>query len=128
MKNIKHWLATIAVLLCSMVVNAQVFEVDDICYRVTSDTDLTVEVISRKECSGEFPNWYKGVVVIPEMVEYGGNTYRVTAIGNFAFEGCLSLTSVTIPESVTSISYSAFYNYYTLYVCSVKEVVLKCGI
>ena len=125
MKNIKHWLATIAVLLCSMVVNAQVFEVDDICYRVTSDTDLTVEVISRKECSGEFPNWYKGVVVIPEMVEYGGNTYRVTAIGNFAFEGCLSLTSVTIPESVTSISYSAFYNYYPLYVCSVKEVVLK---
>ena len=34
----------------------------------------------------------------------------VTTIGNFAFEGCSSLTSVTIPSSVTSIGESAFEN------------------
>ena len=34
----------------------------------------------------------------------------VTAIGNFAFEGCTGLTSIEIPNSVTSIGWYAFYS------------------
>ena len=33
----------------------------------------------------------------------------VTSIGDFAFEGCTSLTSIEIPASVTSIGYATFY-------------------
>ena len=34
----------------------------------------------------------------------------VIAIGNYAFFGCTKLTSITIPNSVTSIGKNAFYN------------------
>lgn len=34
----------------------------------------------------------------------------VTSIGSYAFEDCTGLTSITIPDSVTFIGYEAFYN------------------
>ena len=52
---------------------------------------------------------YKGDIVIPKSVEYEGSGFLVTSIGNYAFGDCSSLTSITIPEGVTSIGNSAFY-------------------
>jgi hypothetical protein len=46
---------------------------------------------------------------IPSKIEYDGQTYPVTSIGSSAFSYCTGLTSVTIPNSVTSIEYYAFY-------------------
>lgn len=45
----------------------------------------------------------KTTVTIPFTVTYNGNTYRVISIGECAFRGCSGLTSITIPNSVTSI-------------------------
>ena len=55
-----------------------------------------------------YSNEYSDNVVIPESVTYNGATYPVTSIGGYAFYDCSALTSVTIPNSVTSIGSSAF--------------------
>ena len=51
---------------------------------------------------------YSGAVNIPASVNYKGVEYSVTDIGNDAFCDCFGLTSVTIPNSVTSIGLDAF--------------------
>ena len=51
---------------------------------------------------------YSGEVVIPSSITVEGKEYTVTSIGNSAFYECSSLTSVTIPNSVTSIGERAF--------------------
>ena len=75
------------------------FTKDSICYRVLSKN--TVEVIQPREYL------YSGKIVIPETIT-AGNTFSVIGIGKDAFYGCRSLTSVTIPNSVTSIGARAF--------------------
>lgn len=52
---------------------------------------------------------YSGNVVIPESVEYEGNTYNVTEIGNCTFYNCQNLTSVKFPDGITTIGEEAFY-------------------
>ncbi|MCD8203312.1 MAG: leucine-rich repeat domain-containing protein, partial [Prevotella sp.] len=55
--------------------------------------------------------FYTGSVDIPSTVTNteDGNTYTVTAIGEMAFEYCSEVTSVTIPITVKTIGYRAFY-------------------
>ena len=102
MQKTKHWLMTIAMLLCSLTASAQV--VDGINYNVISSTDLTVSVAQMPPRGG---NEYQGVITIPSTINYNGKIYKVTAIGRYAFSDCM-LVSVTIPASVTSIEDDAF--------------------
>ena len=106
MKQVKLWLATIATLLCSLTASAHDFERDDIYYDITSSA--TVAVTYRGRSYGDYSNEYSGAVTIPSTVTYNSKTYRVTSIGFTAFYDCSSLTSITIPESVTGIGSYAF--------------------
>ena len=76
---------------------------DEVTYKITTqegDATPTVAIIDDRNVSGEF--------TIPETVEHNDITYKVTKIGESAFEGNISLTKVTIPSSVTEIGDNAF--------------------
>ncbi len=73
---------------------------------INNHTELAVSYREIKYNS--YNNEYSGHVDIPESIEYEGKTYSVTSIAGEAFRGCSSLTSVTIPNSVTSIGFFAF--------------------
>ena len=49
-----------------------------------------------------------GNLTIPSSVTYNGTTYSVTEIGQDAFYGCVGLSSVIIPNTVTLIRPNAF--------------------
>lgn len=49
-----------------------------------------------------------GSLVIPASVSYEGHDYAVTVIGNTSFMYCFYLTSLTLPNSVTTIEEGAF--------------------
>ena len=51
----------------------------------------------------------------------------VTSIGDYAFIGCYGLTSVSIPDSVTSIGHSAFYDCTALTSVSIPDSVTSIG-
>ena len=82
------------------------FQYGDLYYNITSDS--TVEVTYQIKLS--FQN-YAGLLSanIPASIEYVGKNYSVTSIGEYAFCGCRSLTSITISNSVTSTGEYAFY-------------------
>ena len=72
------------------------------------NNNTELEVTFRGSSFDEYADEYSGDVVIPQTVTYNGKTYNVTSIGEYAFFDCSNLTSITIPNSVTSIGQSAF--------------------
>ena len=64
-----------------------------------TEGNFTYEVSNDQATITDFPTDYSGDLTIPSAL--GG--YRVTSIGDLAFEDCFYLTSVTTPEGVTTI-------------------------
>ncbi|MDR0946027.1 MAG: leucine-rich repeat protein, partial [Bifidobacteriaceae bacterium] len=101
-------------------------------YKVTSTSPPAVSLVKRTKCAKPIPS---NVLTVPDTVTAGGESYKVTEIGENAltgtsltgldltgatgltrigkqaFSGVSTLTgTLTIPSSVTSIDYKAFEN------------------
>lgn len=85
--------------LVSHTVFAYDFEVDGIRYNIVSINNLTCEVV---------PNSYSGNIYIPTYVQYNGRKLKVVGIGENAFNGCSSISSVILPDQLEYIKNKAF--------------------
>lgn len=111
----KKYFITLIALLLSLAASAAV-QYNGLWYNLNTN-DNTAEVVSSQGSQ------YSGNISIPTWAYYQNTSYKVTSIGNSAFEGCVDVTSVSIPSSVTSIGNGAFWQ-----CSSLKSVYIPDGV
>ena len=115
------------------------FVVDGLEYELWEYNSYTIETITPVPYAWEeytLPNMVFvtrarrdiSVANIPATVMYNGVTHNVIGIRRYAFSGCYNLRAVTIPESVVSISPSAFNNSLLYFYNILHKMALpRCG-
>ena len=120
MKSILHTaMVAILVLMLPEVARAYDLVVDGIYYDLVDGHAVVTN-------NGQ-TNSYNGDVVIPETVTSEGAGYPVTAIAMNAFNGSIGLTHVTIPNTIKSIGYCAFWDCMGLTTVTIPESVTSIG-
>lgn len=96
--------AILAFLLCVTSVHAAVGQavIDGMNYALSTDGEVRTATLLAGDKK------YAGRVVIPSIVTFAGNQYKVTAVGNEAFKECTGLKSITFSDNVTTIGDNAF--------------------
>ena len=79
---------------------AESFTVNGVVYRIT-DTGVTVNNLAKD-------NNLNGIVYVPEEVQYGSTTYKVTGIG--CFENNKDIREISLPGTIKNIANWTFYN------------------
>ncbi len=106
-KFMKKQLLLFVMTLLPMVAKSYDAKIDGFCYNFNTEAKTaTVTYYSTNETSNS--NFYSGSIQIPPSVVYNNKTYSVTAIGERAFSGCKSITSVAISGNITSIGSYTF--------------------
>ena len=80
-----------------------VFTVDGITYQTL--TESTVQVGDGMNCAVDS---FASTITIPSTVNFEGVDYSVTSIGYQAFSSCYSLTSISLPSSMSNLQSSMF--------------------
>ncbi len=97
----------IVALAASLTTQASDFVVDGIAYNINSDSTSVTVVATNLRAADNYAGLTSAVIprrVNPDSV----SSYLVTAIDEFAFYGCTTLESVSIPSSVDRIGDRAF--------------------
>ncbi|MBR5482123.1 MAG: hypothetical protein IKU85_10595 [Bacteroidaceae bacterium] len=102
MQTFKSTLLTIVIFLYSVSASSHDFEVNGICYNITSETELTVEVTYNGESHSSTIIENDGELLIPENVVWNGNRYSVTSVGRSAFEN-YDINTLIIGARITKI-------------------------
>ncbi|MBR1935791.1 MAG: leucine-rich repeat domain-containing protein [Muribaculaceae bacterium] len=76
------------------------FIIDGLQYRINSDGSSVTVTAGEKDLRGE--------LILSPFVQFEGESHKVTKVGESAFEDCVGLTSVKIPDTVTEIDRLAF--------------------
>lgn len=101
----KKLLLSFFAMLMPLLASAYDFEVDGVCYRITSSVDFMVEVTYKGSL---YNSQYSGDINIPSHVSNDGKTYQVISIGENAFDNS-SIASILIEEGITTIKDEAFW-------------------
>ena len=102
----KKYLFFLCMLISTLSVWAHDFEVNGIFYKIMTNTSVYVSY--KGDNVIDFSDEYSGSINIPPTVTYNGKTYTVEGVWNNAFKYCTGVTSITIPNTVTTINQSAF--------------------
>lgn len=100
-------------------------DIDDICYLLEGGQASVVAPGVVRDTV--FPYSYPSAIDIPSRITYGGQTYKVTAIGSHAFKYCDKLVSVTLPSTMESIDEDAFRYCYSLEYVYIPDNVCYIG-
>lgn len=92
------------------------YEVGDVTYEINEDNTATINGSEQK-----------GEVTIEPTIEINGQTYQVTGIADEAFKGNQEITSVTIPDGITTIGDNAFEGCTGLVVINIGKDIQSIG-
>lgn len=122
-KNLKRLLSVVmaVVFVCSfMSVVSFAASGDDVLEYALTEFRTTAQVVS---CDKDAT----GAVEVKDTVRIGGVNYKVTAIADDAFEDCVYITEITIPEGVTYIGSLAFKNCKSLKSIDIPRSLVNCS-
>ncbi len=102
------------------------FQTDDGLYWKVTGADTVQLIKENSEFLAGYPQ-ISGELTIPATVEYSGQEFRVTSIGDYAFYMNRGITSVAIPEGVTEVGPAAFVMCYGLRTVQLPESLEKIG-
>lgn len=124
-------LIAIIIVVCN---NAFAYDFSAVCesgqtlyYEIISTEPNEVQVVAPSDIGYHGNAEPVGDIIIPSSVTYNDESYSVVGLGYIAFYLCGGITSVVLPESIRYISWSAFFDNFSLQHIEIPNTVTSIG-